>query len=448
MKKFTILSALLVFIAVALNAGADTAAADVKRPNIIVVLTDDQGYGDVGYNGSKIKTPNIDALAKNGMVFTDFYVENRCSPTRLAFMTGCYSQRVGHDKVIYRTQKIGINPDEVTVAELMQKAGYATALVGKWHLGEWEPFHPLNHGFDTSLTFLADSKSNSDFSLYRDRKLVDDRKKLRKTDGVFTPQLLQAGKDFIKQNKDKPFFLFYATPTPHTPWLPSEQFAGTSPVGKYGDVVREIDWQVGELIKTLQEQGVADNTLLVFTSDNGPVLREPGPEAGPLRGGKWSDFEGGIRVPTVMHWSGVIKPGSVNNEIAGIIDLLPTFCEIAGVEPPKDRVIDGVSLLPYLRGKDLDAPIREAFVVPGSAIRMGQYKLLMRPMTYQGRSDDKPVPATKGSLFNLSADIGETTDISAENPEIVAKLLARYEKEMENLKANTRPIGRLPEADE
>ncbi len=218
----------------------------------------------------------------------------------------------------------------------------------------------------------------------------------------------------------------------------------------YGDVIREIDWQVGELMKTLDEQGVAENTLFIFASDNGPVLGIDGGDAGPFRDGKWTDFEGGIRVPCIMRWPGTIEPGSTNSQITGIIDLLPTFCAIAGVDPPRDRVIDGRNILPYMKGEKVEKPIHESFIVPGSVIRHGQWKLLVRDLKPGGKSgrEGKRPSAPAGSLFNLQDDPGETRDVSADHPEIVADLRRRMDAAVRELEANSRPIGRLPGADE
>ena len=326
--------------------------------------------------------------------------------------------------------------------ELLKTAGYSTGIVGKWHLGEWDAFNPTRHGFDFFYGFMIDLDEGT--GIYKNRDRVESIK--RKTDGEHSPKLLEAAIGFIEKNKAGPFFLYYASPLPHTPWIPNRRFKGTSQRGTYGDVIREIDWQVGELMQALDEHGLAQNTLFIFASDNGPVLGIDGGEAGPLRDGKWTDFEGGIRVPCIMRWPTVIEPGSSNSEITGIIDLLPTFCAIAGVEPPQDRVIDGRNILPYLMGEKLEEPIHDSFVVPGSVIRNGHWKLLVRdlkPGGKSGREGNRP-SASAGSLFNLQADPGETRDVSAEHPEIVADLQRRMDAAVQELAANSRPIGRLP----
>ena len=406
-------------------------------------LTDDQGYGDLGCFGSEsLETPNIDQLCREGMKFEDFYVHQRCSPTRLALMTGSHAHRVGTTKVIYNKDRIGIHESEVTVPELLKTAGYATGIIGKWHLGEWDAFNPTRHGFDSFCGFMVDLEQGT--GIYRDLKRVESIK--QKTDGRHSPKLLDAAIDFIAEHRERPFFLYYASPLPHTPWIPNERFAGTSRRGAYGDVIREIDWQVGELIKALDDHGVGDNTLFLFASDNGPVLGIGGGDAGPYRDGKWTDFEGGIRVPCIMRWPKTIEAGSTNSEITGVIDLLPTFCAIAGVDLPQDRVLDGRSILPYLKGERVSQPIHESFIVPGSVIRYGRWKLLVREIRPGGKSgrEGKRPSAPRGSLFDLRTDPGETRDVSSEHPEIVADLKRRMDVAVKDLKANSRPIGRLP----
>lgn len=425
---------------------AATTAMAAEKPNIVFFLTDDQGYGDLGCYGSKIQTPNIDKLRGQGMKFTDFYVHQRCSPTRLAFMTGSHAHRAGCTKVIYKRDRIGIHADEITTPELLRKAGYATGIVGKWHLGEWDAFNPTRHGFDFFYGFMVDEDDNT--AIFRNRERLEKVKS--KTDGAHTDKLLAAGVDFIKTNKEKPFFLYYASPLPHTKWLPNERFKGTSKQGTYGDVVREIDWQVGELMKALDAHGLRDNTLFIFASDNGPVLGIDGGSPGPLRDGKWTNFEGGVRVPCIMRWPGHIAPGSQNAQITGIIDLLPTFCTIAGVDMPSDRVIDGKNILPYMKGEALDQPIHESFIVLGSTIRYGQWKLLVKAQKPGGKQerwgDRKPAPA--GTLFDVVKDPGETTDVSSQHPKVVENLSRRMDVAVKELAENTRPIGQVPGAPE
>ena len=419
------------------------ASLAAEKPNIVFILTDDQGYGDLGcYGSNTIKTPNIDQLCSEGMKFESFYVHNRCSPTRAAFLTGCQAKRVGVDSVIYQRNETGLHADEITVAELLQDAGYATGIVGKWHLGEWEAFNPVNHGFDHFYGFMETDDGSK--AIFRNTEIVEKIKS--KTDGVHSPKLLAAGIEFIKANKDKPFFLYYASPLPHTKWKPNEKFDGSSAQGTYGDVVQEIDWQVGGLMATLDELNLTENTLVIYASDNGPQLNADGHgSAGPLRDGKWTNFEGGIRVPCIMRWPGKIPSGSSNQEITGIIDMLPTFCALADVSIPSDRVIDGRNILPYLLGETVDLPIHDTFIVPGATIRHKDWKLLVKKQSPGGNGNkgmQGRVPAPAGSLFNLKDDVGETTDLSATHPERVRELSAMMKRYMKALENNTREIGR------
>lgn len=283
--------------------------------------------------------------------------------------------------------------------------------------------------------------------MYRNTEIVEEVK--HKTNGVHSPKLLSAGIEFIKRNRDQPFFLYYASPLPHVRWLPHPRFKGSSRQGTYGDVVQEIDWQVGQLMKTLEELGLTENTLVVFASDNGPQLNVEGyGSAGVLRDGKWTDFEGGIRVPCIMRWPKVIPAGSTNDEITAIIDMLPTFCAIAGIASPADRVIDGRSILPYMRGEHVDAPIHDSFIVPGATIRHGDWKLLVKGQNPGGGRSDRVgktdrVPATAGSLFNLKNDLGETTNVAANHPDKVRELSERMKAFTKELDENSRPIGTL-----
>lgn len=436
---------LLIFLCV--SAPLRDASAAAPRPNIVFLLADDLGYGDLGCFGSQsIATPNIDRLCAEGMKFTSFYVHNRCSPTRAALMTGCHAQRVGVNSVIYRPNRTGLHADEITVAELLKTAGYATGIVGKWHLGEWDDFNPVNHGFDSFYGFM-ECDDNKTTAIYRNKQIVE--KVQQKTDGIHSPKLLAAGIEFIQRHRDKPFFLFYSSPLPHTKWLPHSRFKGSSKQGTYGDVVQEIDWQVGKLLKTLDELDLTGNTLVIFASDNGPQLNVEGHgSSGILRDGKWTNFEGGIRVPCIMRWPEVIPAGSTNDEITAIIDMLPTFCSIAEVALPADRVIDGRSILPYMRGEQLDAPIHDSFTVPGATIRYGDWKLFLKGQSPGGGRSDRVgktdrIPAVAGSLFNVKQDPGETTNVGAQHPDNVRELTERMKAFVTELDSHSRPIGTL-----
>ncbi|NME72447.1 sulfatase-like hydrolase/transferase [Flammeovirga aprica JL-4] len=417
-----------------------------KRPNIVFILTDDQGYGDLGCFGSKtISTPNIDKLSDEGIKFTNFYVHNRCSPTRMAFMTGAYAHRTELPRVIYWFDRMGIHEDEITTAELLKEAGYKTGIIGKWHLGDWDEFHPNKNGFDHFYGFLEYGRAKT--AIYRNKTLVENIKK--KTHGQHSPKLVKEAVKFIKDNKEQPFFLYYASPLPHTPFLPSQKFKGTSNQGAYGDQVQDIDWQVGELMKALKENGIDDNTLVIYTSDNGPELGLPQTHgtSGILRDGKWSNFEGGIRVPCVARWPKQMPKGEVNNEIVGIIDMLPTFCALSGASVPTDRPIDGRNIVPYLQGKTSDASIHETIIVPGKVIRHNEWKYAFEEMEaggpIQNLGDRKHAP--RGTLFNLKDDPSETVDVSKEHPDKVKELDKMMREFLSEMRKNIKPIGKTAE---
>ena len=427
-----------------------------RKPNILFYLTDDLGYGDVGSYGAKGQsTPAIDQLAKEGTKFSSFYVHQRCSPSRAAFMTGSYAQRVGLAKVIYkhRDGPVGLNPSEITLPELLKKADYKTALIGKWHLGDWEPFHPLNHGFDYFYGFLKVIEDSEKVSLIENRKEL--ARNIQKTGGQ-APGMVKAAIDFMKKHKDEPFFLCYSDPLPHAPFIPSEQFQGTSKRGKYGDVIHEIDWQFDLLMKALKELKLEEDTIVIFTSDNGPPVERQSRYdvglTGPLRDGKWTDFEGGVRVPFIIRWPGKVKAGATSDSMIGIIDMLPTFCEIAGVKMPKDRVIDGVNILPQLLGDKESKALRDVQIVPGSTIIHNGWKYYVKqqnPFNNRKPEDWRGLkPAKAGALFNLKEDIGETTDVSDKYPGIVASMKKKMAEFMVDFEKNTRPAGdasNLPE---
>lgn len=420
-----------------------------RKPNVLFYLTDDLGYGDVGCYGAEGQyTPAIDQLAKEGTSFSSFYVHQRCSATRAAFMTGSYAHRVGLPNVVYkyRDGPIGLNPSEITLPELLQTGGYQTALVGKWHLGEWEPFHPLNHGFDYFYGFLKVTQGNEDVSLIENRKQLI--AKTQKTAGQ-APGMVQAAVDFMTQHKDEPFFLLYSDPLPHSPYAPSERFKGTSQRGDYGDVIHEIDWQFNELMNALKELGLEENTIVIFTSDNGPPVERQRKFdvglTGPLRDGKWTNFEGGVRVPFIIRWPGKVEVDAKSDAMIGIIDMLPTFCEIAGVEVPQDRVIDGVNVLPQLLGDAQAAPLRETQIVPGATIIHNDWKYYMTTQVPYNKKNEEIwgewKPAEAGALFNLTEDVGETTDVSNEHPEIAESLKKKIEQFMADMKSTSRPAG-------
>ena len=471
--------------AAALAAPSLASAAGAKKPNFIIIFADDQGYQDIGCFGSpKIATPNLDRMAKEGMRFTDFYAAAPvCTPSRAALMTGCYPPRVGGLPVLFPRSTNGLNPKEVTIARMLKSAGYATACVGKWHLGYQKQFLPTSHGFDSylgvpysndmtvaaNMTYAKDAKLGE--GLTAEKLQAGERKKndvplLRDTEVVEYPtdQALLTKKytaeaiRFITENKDRPFFLYLPHTMPHVPLFASEKFNGASKRGLYGDTIEEIDWCVGQIIQTLKDQGLDENTLIVYTSDNGPWLSkgENGGCALPLKGGKFSTWEGGMREPTIMRWPSKIPAGKVCAEVAGTIDMLPTIAKLAGVTPPTDRIIDGKDIFPLMSGQPGAKSPHEAYYYYRGAklecIRQGRWKLRLggkknvRKKVKGADGKTKQVQETvqeAGQLFDLAADISETTNVADKNPDVVQRLAGLARKFDEQLKAKARPAGKV-----
>lgn len=460
-----------------LASGASAAMANDRKPNVIVILADDLGYGDLScYGADDIATPNIDGMAMEGAKFNSFYVSPVCSPTRAALMTGSHSTRVGIGGVMFPRNNHGLNPDEITLPELLKDQGYATAIIGKWHLGNQDMFQPLNHGFDY---WYGTPSSNSQFfypriktyaldCVYREGYTCDGILK-RETaacplieDNIvievpadqtqFTQRYTRETIRFITQNKDQPFFVYLAHNMPHIPLHASERFVGSSKRGIYGDTIQELDWSTGEILRSLKELGLDKNTLVIFTSDNGPNTGKGG-SAGPLKGGKGSTLEGGVRVPFVARWPGTIPAGTEIDEAITGMDLLPTLTKLAGGEVPDDRVIDGKDIWPLLAGKpNAKSPHDAIYYLRGrgvDGIRIGDWKYRTatdkppkeKRSKRQPAAESKPKKVSVETLYNLSDDIGEQTNLIDEHPEIAQRLkrkLASFETE---LRKNLRPAG-------
>jgi arylsulfatase A len=396
-------------------------------------------------------------MAKEGMRFTDFYAAQAvCSASRAALVTGCYNVRVGILGALGPGSKTGINADEMTMAELVKQRGYATAIYGKWHLGDNSKFLPTRHGFDDyfGLPYSNDmwpyhptAKHFPDLPLIEGEKIVNPKVTPEDQTHLTTWYTEHAVK-FIEQNKDRPFLLYVPHSMPHVPLFVSDKFKGKSKRGIYGDVIMEIDWSMGQILDTLKRLGLDENTLVIFTSDNGPWLSY-GTHAGcalPLREGKGTMFDGGCREACIMRWPGHIPPDSVCNELAATIDVLPTLADIIGVELPRDRIIDGRSILPLMEGKPGAKSPHEAYYFYWGrelqAVRSGKWKLHF-PHGYRtlagkpGGTDGNPVPYSQGkidlSLFDLENDVGETKNVAAEHPEVVERLKALAEKARDDL---------------
>ena len=422
-------------------------------PNIIIIFTDDQGYGDVGcYGAVGFETPNLDAMAEDGIRFTDFYVSQAvCSASRASLMTGSYSERVGVQGALLPWDLKGLDSKTETIAKMLKRQGYTNAVFGKWHLGHTEKYLPLQNGFDEYAGLIC---SNDMWPVDYDGKPLTGKKRsyyptmffwegnepiakieTLQDQGSITTQITDRAVDFIHRNKNNPFFLYLPHSMPHQPIAVSEKFAGKSELGLYGDVMMEIDWSVGKILKSLQENVIDQNTLVIFASDNGPALNfgKWGGSAGPLREGKGTMWEGGARVPCIMRWPEKIKPNQVISNIAGTIDILPTISEIVGEKEIKDK-IDGVSIMPIVDGVPGVNPRNELFYYYGEklfAVRKGNWKLVF-PHEHRSYVNVEPGenlypgPYGKGTagfeLYDLKYDIGETTDLAAQFPEIVKDL--------------------------
>ncbi|MCH8119999.1 MAG: sulfatase [Planctomycetes bacterium] len=449
-----------------------SSGASVDRPNLVIVFCDDVGYADVGVFGAKgYKTPNIDRMAAEGVRFTDFYAAAAsCTPSRAALMTGCYPQRVGLPNVIGPSAKIGISSAEQTIAEVLKPLGYATACYGKWHLGHHPKFLPMRHGFDDyfGLPYSNDmwpnhptNKRFPDLPLIEGERVIEYNPDQTQLTTWYTERAVR----FIEKSKDQPFFLYLPHSMAHVPLFVSDKFKGKSEQGLYGDVMMEIDWSVGQILSTLKRLGIDKKTLVIFSSDNGPWLSygDHAGSAGPLREGKGTTFDGGQCEPTIMRWPGQIPAGTVCNEPASTMDILPTFAKLAGAELPSRR-IDGKDIWPLMSGKPgARSPHEALFYYRGyalEAVRSGKWKLHL-PHSYRslggrkGGTGGTPVKYEQAkiglALFDLDRDIGEQHDVSSQYPDVVERLSGLAERMREDLGdsakkmtgKNRRPPGRV-----
>ncbi len=408
-------------------------AAGGRKPNVIVILADDMGYADVGYQGCKdIPTPHIDSIAANGVKFTNGYVSCPvCSPMRAGFMTGRYQNRFGHELNTGGAphclqEHIGLPTEETTIADVMKTAGYTTGVIGKWHLGAHPKYHPLKRGFDEFFGFISGSHSYFRWDQPKWSPIQRGRETV-KTKEYLTDVFNREAVEFIDRHKAKPFFLYLPYNAPHTPMQAPKKY-----LDRFGDIadkkrrtyaamVSAVDDGVGMILAKLKELKLDKDTLVIFLSDNGGPHSSNGSSNKPLNGGKSSMFEGGVRVPFAMQWSGTIKAGSVYNEPVISLDILPTAAAIGGAKPPKGRKIDGVNLMPYLGGKKAGRPHEILFWrrAKDYAARKGDWKLIKKKDTWR--------------LYNLATDLGEKKDVAAQNPKVVAELkgaLTKWESEM------------------
>ncbi|MDF7826853.1 sulfatase [Pontiellaceae bacterium B12227] len=470
-------------IGLILLAGCAVLRAADDRPNIILILTDDQGYQDLGcYGAPKIKTPHLDRMAEEGTRFTDFYAAaSICSPSRAGLLTGRYPARLGIHRVFFPQHISGMAVEEITMAELLKKQGYKTAAIGKWHLGHLPKFLPTNQGFDSyfgipfSNDMWADQKmavspdvvwrEGADLNLFkfgnvkkrgpvplmRGTEVVEYPADQRTLSRRYTDEAIKT----IDAAGDSPFFIFLGHTMPHVPLYASPEFEGKSAGGLYGDTIEELDFNVGRLLDHLKSTGLAENTLVIFTSDNGPwelkankKRRYKGGSAKPLRGYKFGTYEGGMREPCIMWWPGKIPAGKVCTEPANMIDLLPTFAGLTGAAVPSDRVIDGKDIWPLIIGEaGAKSPHASYFYYSPSgieAVRQGDWKLrITNPRLTKVQREKGEKPKTVVELYNLREDIGESNNLATQYPERVAAMKKVMEEFDAELQANARkPVVR------
>lgn len=442
-----------------------------RLPNFIFILVDDLGYADIGPFGSvRNRTPHLDRMAKEGRKFTCFYAAPVCSPSRAALMTGCYPKRVlPIPQVLWPGAAVGLNPEEYTVAELLKKRGYATACIGKWHLGDQPEFLPTRQGFDyyfgipysNDMGPAEDGANSSLGEPPRPRKeigylpgegpevgikgnpqpplpLLENERVIERVRAAEQTTLVkrytEKARQFIRANKSKPFFLYLPHTAVHFPFYPGKEFQGKSGQGNYCDWIQEVDWSVGQILDTVRKLGLAEQTLVIFTSDNGGG---PGVSINaPLRGFKNSSWEGGVRVPTIAWWPGKIPAGTATDAVVGLFDILPTFVKLAGGTLPTDRKIDGSDIWPILSGQPNAASPHEVFFfyrgLKLEAVRSGPWKLHLATL----------------ELYNLASDIGESNNVAAANPSVVKQLQSIAESVRDDLGVDgigpgCRPLGRV-----
>ncbi len=404
----------------------------MTKPNILLINCDDLGYGDLGcYGSERNDTPHLDQLAADGRRFTDFYMASPvCSASRAAMMTGCYSQRVGfaNCQVLFPGQGVGLNPKENTIARQLKHVGYSTKIIGKWHCGDQPEFLPTNHGFDEyfGIPFSNDMgrqkgrMETPPLPLLRNDEVIQEQPDQRGITERYVDDALQ----FMRKNKDKPFFLYLAHMYVHVPLFIPKQFLEISRNGGYGGAVACIDWAMGALDAELERLGIKDNTLVIFTSDNGSRARDEGGSNLPCRGTKATTWEGGQRVPCIMRWPGKIKPGTITEGIASSIDLYATLAELAGAPLPENTKLDSISLVDtILNGAETKRDVFAYYKGPNlEAVRKGDWKLHFAKTGWN--SDEGEI----NQLYNLRDDVGETTDVYADNPDVVKQLEAEAEK--------------------
>jgi arylsulfatase A len=432
---------------------AGVSAAESRLPNVVLIFADDLGYGDIGCYGSKILTPHVDRLAREGVRFTDFYsAQAVCSASRAALLTGCYPNRVGIQGALGPKAKVGLNTNELTIARMLKTRGYATAVFGKWHLGDAPEFLPTRHGFDEyyGLPYSNDMWPHhpTNGTNYPPLPLIEGERviELMPDQSQLTTSYTERAVRFIQANKDRPFFLYLPHSMPHVPLFVSEKFKNRSGQGLYADVIMEIDWSVGQILQALRETNLERQTIVIFTSDNGPWLLygDHAGSAGNLREGKATTFEGGHRVPCVIRWPGEIPPGTVSRQPAATIDILPTLAKLTGTDLPKDRTLDGKDIGPLMRSEPGAVTPHEAFFYYWDrhlqAIRSGPWKLHFphkypqpNPAGGSGKPGQYATKEIGPALYNLETDASESTNVAGKHPNIIARLEQMAERCREDL---------------
>ena len=429
----------VIFLIIFISCDTETDNNEIS-PNIVFIFADDLGYGDLSsYGASDINTPNIDFIGKNGIKFTDFYsVSSVCTPSRAGMLTGRYPQRFGLNGVLFPDSHTGLPSSEYTIAELLRDNGYKTGMVGKWHLGHKYEFLPLQQGFDFfyGIPYSNDMASTVYFAGNDVIDYYPDQSQM-------TKKLTEEAVKYIDRNKENNFYLYLAHPMPHVPIYVSEKFRGSSDRGLYGDVIQELDWSVGEIIKRLEELNILDETLVIFSSDNGPwlTMRDMGGSAGELRNGKMYTFEGGMRVPTLAMMKGLIPEGIESNEIISQLDWMPTFASLTRTEISKEIAIDGDDITEILRGNSFDYERDYLFFdyEKLEAYRRGDWKVKLPYEGWPGSWYKSPIDSHDTLLFNLRKDPGEKNNIFDSNREMAKSLI-----DLMNVKY--KEMGKLPES--
>jgi len=408
-----------------------------ETPNFVLIFIDDMGYGDIGPFGSRVnQTPNLDRMASEGMTLTSFYAAPVCSASRAQLLTGSYAPRVSVPGVFFPAGPEGLNPQEHTVADYLKNLGYATACVGKWHLGDQREFLPTRQGFDSyfGIPYSNDMGRVSKVDGRRVHPLMRNEEVAEliedEAQRLVTRQYTEEAVDFIEQNKSRQFFLYLPHTAMHIPIYPHKDFVGKSENGRYGDWIAEVDWSVGQILETLKRHRLDKRTLVIFTSDNGPWMSKgrDGGVATPLRGSKGGTLEGGVREPTIAWWPETIAGGSTSDCIAGTTDVLPTFVALAGGELKADRKIDGYDLSDVLLGRAKTTARKAWHYYQGrrlKAVRSERWKLAIKPQSLGMGIREKPSDLDEPlRLYDLSTDLGETQNVAAEHPDVVARLQA------------------------